>query len=226
MPRVVSNTGEIAPQSAGMRVQTLTQDSYTWLGRSEPVRIPRCPPRAAPVASTKPSLTATADCGQFRRYWTQHGHLPARQFTRRSQALCDRRQCTSVATTAHDPSNAMGSVLPRRLAARSDPRCNDTGAASYSIPIAYLGDCRNAALLALTYQSGRGNWPLVSLGISGLSQIERCKKTIIQDGPTTRWPTRRLTAIVWMQEAQADECRGHLRPANSTYQTEIDEFSR
>ena len=74
-----------------------------------------------------------------------------------------------------------------------------SGAAQYSIPIwAAPGPHGVQPHIALTYNSQQGNGYVgVGWGVSGLSSIYRCNKTIAQDEPPLPSPWRPPTAIAW-----------------------------
>jgi RHS repeat-associated protein len=126
--------------------------------------------------------------------------------------------------TASDPGAAAGSDQIGSLAGQF--RVSETGAASYSIPIAVAaGTAGVAPNLSLSYNSRSGNG-LLGKGwrLNGLGAIVRCRQTRVQDG--------RALPIAW--DAQDRFClngqrllviSGDYGAPNSQYKTEIDQFS-
>lgn len=102
-----------------------------------------------------------------------------------------------------------------------------TGAASYGIPIVVPpGIAGVQPNLALTYTSGAGNGLLgVGWDISGLSEIDRCPKTWVQDGETST-PSLLTSDRLCLEGNKLRLTGGTYGVAGSTYQTEIETFSK
>ena len=139
---------------------------------------------------------------------------------------------STVTASAHDPSQATGTV-PASAVGRTvgSFAVTASGAATYSIPIVVPpGVLGMQPSIAIAYQSGGGNGFLgVGWGISGLSQITRCNKTIAQDGVSDGVKlTTGDTGDVFCLDGNK------LRKTNTgaygadltTYQTELETFSR
>ncbi len=123
----------------------------------------------------------------------------------------------------------MGLLSPVLAASGRTPgtfSVSPTGAATYTLPIwAPPGPRSLQPHIALSYDSNAGNGP-VGAGwyLSGLSSIERCNKTVAQDGvgaPIT------LTAsdVFCLDGNRLRRTGGTYGAAGSTYQTEIANFS-
>jgi RHS repeat-associated protein len=135
----------------------------------------------------------------------------------------------AVTQTAHNPTAATG-VLPTTAVGHTvgSFAVADTGAATYSIPIVVPpGVAGMQPQLSINYASGGGNGLLgVGWSLGGLSEIDRCNKTVAQDGvsePATLATADRLCL-------DGNKLRltnaGPYGAAGSTYQTEIETFSR
>jgi RHS repeat-associated protein len=127
---------------------------------------------------------------------------------------------TIAPTTPILPGNSTVGTLP------GDLEVDSFGNAAYSIPIAVPAGRRGIQPnLALNYSSGStGNGPLgVGWGLSGLSTIHRCNKTIHQDGavgPVKLAPTDALC----IDGQRLVPINGSQTPAR--YRTELDSYSR
>ena len=136
----------------------------------------------------------------------------------------------SVSATGHDTSLAT-TTLPPTAVGRTAGGFEVTalGNSTYTIPISVppgVGGIQPK--ISLTYQSNGGNGPLgVGWQIDGLTSIERCRSTIVQDGAnggiTLSTTDRFCLAGNRMRLTSAS---GTYGLAGSTYQTEIETFSR
>jgi RHS repeat-associated protein len=104
---------------------------------------------------------------------------------------------------------------------------SDTGAATYSIPIVVPpGAAGLQPKLAITYDSRSENGPLgVGWTLSGFSVIQRCKSTLAQDSSNDQLSFQ-ATDRYCMDGRKLRLTSGSYGQAGSTYQTEVDEFSR
>ena len=104
---------------------------------------------------------------------------------------------------------------------------SDTGAATYSIPIVVPPGAHGLQPnLAITYDSRSENGPLgVGWTLSGLSVIQRCKRTLAQDNSNDQLGFV-ATDDYCMDGKKLRLTGGTYGQAGSTYQTEVDEFSR
>lgn len=134
----------------------------------------------------------------------------------------------SVSTVGHDPTNATG-VVPTTAVGHTvgSFAVSNTGAATYSIPIVVppgIGGIQPA--LAVNYTSGSGNGLLgVGWDIDGFSEIERCGKTMAQDGAPGG--VQLTTADHFCLDGNKLRLTGGTYgAANSTYQTELETFAR
>jgi hypothetical protein len=106
-------------------------------------------------------------------------------------------------------------------------RVDETGSATYSIPIATVpGTAGVAPKLSLEYSSGRRANTVVGYGwaLSGMSAIARCRQTLSQDGqalPITWTATDRLC----LDGQRLILIAGTYLSAGSVYKTEIDSFA-
>ena len=102
-----------------------------------------------------------------------------------------------------------------------------TGSASYSIAIQVPPGAHGMQPhLAITYDSRAQNGPLgVGWALGGLSVIQRCRSTLAQDNATDS-PSWQATDHYCLDGAKLRLTGGTYGQANSTYQTEVDEFSR
>jgi RHS repeat-associated protein len=135
----------------------------------------------------------------------------------------------SVTVTPHNPATSTGVVPPSAVGRTPGTfSVSNLGSATYGIPIVVPpGVAKVQPSLSLVYRSGAPNGLLgVGWSIGGLSEIERCKKTLDQDS---------VTAAVTLTTNDVFCLNGNkLRQTNSasygadgsTYQAELDEFSR
>lgn len=134
----------------------------------------------------------------------------------------------SVSVTAHNPTSATG-VVPASAVGHTvgSFAVSNTGAATYSIPIVVPpGAAGMQPALSINYQSSAGNGLLgVGWGLGGLSEIERCNKTFVQDNSTD------AVALTTADRFCLDGNKlrltsGAYGVSGSTYQTEIETFSQ
>jgi RHS repeat-associated protein len=136
---------------------------------------------------------------------------------------------SSVTTTPQNPATSTG-VVPAGAVGRTPGSfsVSSLGSATYSIPVVVPpGVAKVQPSVSFVYHSGAPNGLLgVGWSIGGLSEIERCKKTLDQDS---------VSAAVTLTTSDVFCINGNkLRLTNSvsygadgsTYQTELDEFSR
>lgn len=106
-------------------------------------------------------------------------------------------------------------------------RVDETGSATYSIPIATVpGTAGVAPKLSLEYSSGRKANTVVGYGwaLGGMSAIARCRQTLSQDGqalPITWTASDRLC----LDGQRLILTAGTYLSAGSVYKTEIDSFA-
>ena len=135
----------------------------------------------------------------------------------------------SVTVTPQNPSTSTGVVPPSAVGRTPGAfSVSNVGSATYSIPIVVPpGVAKVQPSLSLVYRSGTPNGLLgVGWSLGGLSEIERCKKTLDQDS---------VAAAVTLTTNDVFCLNGNkLRQTNSvsygadgsTYQAELDELSR
>lgn len=135
---------------------------------------------------------------------------------------------TTVTAATHNPNTATGTSPATAVGHTVGSfAVSNTGAATYSIPIAVPPGVSGVQPgLAIAYQSGSGNGLLgVGWGISGLSEIDRCSKTPVQDG-TAGAVTLTASDVYCLDGNKLRLTSGTYGAASSTYQTEMETFSR
>jgi len=135
---------------------------------------------------------------------------------------------SSVTTIPHNAAIPTG-VVPATSVGKTDASfaVTNMGTATYSIPIVVppgVGGVQPN--LAMAYQSGAGNGQLgMGWGLVGLSEIERCPKSLDQDGVTEA--VMLTTADRFCLDGNKLRLTaGSYGVAGSTYQTELETFSR
>jgi RHS repeat-associated protein len=135
---------------------------------------------------------------------------------------------SSVSQTAHNPGAATG-VLPTTAVGHTvgSFAVTDGGAATYSIPIVVPpGVAGVQPALSIGYASGGGNGPLgVGWNLGGFSEIQRCNKTLAQDN-VVEAVALAMTDRFCLDGNRLRLTAGAYGAANSTYQTEIETFSK
>jgi RHS repeat-associated protein len=135
----------------------------------------------------------------------------------------------TVTQTAHNPTSATG-VLPTTAVGHTVGSFAVTpgGAASYSIPIAVpSGVAGIQPQLSINYTSTGGNGLLgVGWSLGELSEIERCNKTVVQDGVSEAATLATGDRLCLDGNKLRLTNAGPYGAAGSTYQTEIDTFAR
>jgi RHS repeat-associated protein len=134
----------------------------------------------------------------------------------------------SVSTATHSTSSATGVVTASAVGHTVGSfAVSNSGSATYSIPITVPpGVSGIQPALSINYQSGGGNGLLgVGWGLSGFSEIERCGKTLAQDG-VTGGVTLGLADRFCLDGNKLRLTAGTYGAAGSTYQTEMETFSR
>ncbi|MFL6604617.1 MAG: FG-GAP-like repeat-containing protein [Steroidobacteraceae bacterium] len=136
---------------------------------------------------------------------------------------------TSVSTTTHSPAAPTGVVPATAVGATPGSfAVSDMGTATYSLPITVPpGVAGMQPSLSISYQSGMGNGLLgVGWNLTGLSQIERCKKTLAEDGSNDS-PALATTDLFCLDGNKLRNTSGAAYGADgSTYQAEFEQFSR
>ncbi len=130
--------------------------------------------------------------------------------------------------TVHDPSKATTTAVPSAVGRTVGTfGVSNMGAASYSVPVVVPpGVSGVQPHLAINYQSGGGNGLLgVGWGVSGLSEIERCRKTLVQDG--VNGGINFNSGDAFCLDGNRLRSTGGVYGADlSTYQTENETFAR
>ncbi len=105
---------------------------------------------------------------------------------------------------------------------------SNQGTATYAIPVVVPpGVAQIQPHLAITYQSSGGNGLLgVGWGLSGLSEIERCRGTVAQDGSSSA--VTLTSADKFCLDGNRLRLTGTIAygASGSTYQTEVETFAR
>lgn len=134
----------------------------------------------------------------------------------------------TTVTATHNPSTAM-SIVPASAVGRTNGnfQVSNSGAATYSIPIVVPpGIAGVQPSLAITYSSGGGNGPLgMGWNLSGLSQIYRCPKDLSRDGINDGYNFSN-SDVFCLDGNRLRLTSGVYGQAGSTYQTELETFSR
>jgi RHS repeat-associated protein len=137
----------------------------------------------------------------------------------------------SSTATVHDPAT-VSEPLPANAIGRTTGQISisGAGAATYSIPITVpKGVMGIQPNLSIGYSSGSGS-SLLGHGwsLSGLSEISRCQKTIVQDGATDSVRLINGTSgdRYCLDGNKLRLTGGTYGAAGSTYQTEVEMFSR
>jgi RHS repeat-associated protein len=135
---------------------------------------------------------------------------------------------TSITASAHSPVGATG-IVPATAVGHTvgSFAVSSQGAATYSIPIVVPpGVAGMQPALSIGYQSGSGNGPLgIGWGLGGLSEIERCSKTLAQDNSSDS-VNLTLADRFCLDGNKLRLTGGVYGQAGSTYQTEMETFAR
>src|SRR3954470_10999541 len=120
--------------------------------------------------------------------------------------------------------NSHAATVPGRTPGNFDVSAE--GAATYSVPLwTPPGPHGMQPNLALTYNSLGGNGELgIGWGLAGLSSIERCYRTIAQDGAGGAI-TRTNSDVFCLDGRRLRLTGGTYGAAGSTYGTEIEDYS-
>lgn len=134
----------------------------------------------------------------------------------------------SVSATTHNPATPTG-VLPTTAVGNTPGSfaVSDDGAATYSIPIVVPpGIAGIQPNLALVYSSGLGSGSVgIGWRLSGLSEISRCSKTLVQD--LSNDAVLLSTADRFCLDGnKLRVTNGSYGADGSTYQTEVETFAR
>lgn len=134
----------------------------------------------------------------------------------------------SLTAAAHNPATPTG-VAPATAVGHTVGTfaVSNMGAATYSIPIVVPpGIAGVQPQLSIEYQSGAGNG-LLGLGwsLGGLSTIERCRKTLVQDNESSRVSLTAADAFC-IDGNRMRLTSGVYGASGSTYQTELETFAR
>ena len=134
----------------------------------------------------------------------------------------------SVVASSHDPVNPTGTAPATAVGHTVGSfAVSNTGSATYSIPIVVPpGISGIQPSLSINYASGSGNGLLgVGWDLDGLSEIERCGKTLAQDNSTDG--VLLTTADRFCLDGNKLRLTGGTYGlAGSTYQTELETFAR
>lgn len=149
-----------------------------------------------------------------------------------SRAVAMRQQATADAVTPAakvlSPATA-AAIVPATAVGHTVGAfsVSNLGVANYSIPLVVpAGVAGMQPALSLNYQSSMGNGLLgIGWGLGGLSEIERCKKTLAQDNSNDS-AVLSLADRFCLDGNKLRLISGTYGAAGSTYQTEIDTFSR
>ncbi len=134
----------------------------------------------------------------------------------------------TLTVTTHDPSPATTTSVPTAVGRTVGSfAVSNSGSATYTVPIVVPSGVSGVQpQLAISYQSGGGNGLLgVGWGLSGFSEIERCRKTLAQDN-TNAGVTMTGSDVFCLEGNRLRLTGGNYGATGSTYQTEMETYSR